>query len=101
LVGRAVNVGGPALVRAIAGGADTQLARITRLVTDAQAGKARAQRPADAVAGVCVPVVLSIAVTVFGFWLGAGADPRCGPEAWCRVTFGVGEEMWDSVWSWD
>ncbi|MGH1555326.1 HAD family hydrolase [Streptomyces sp. L7] len=76
LVGGAVNVGGLLLVRATAVGADTQLARITRLVTDAQAGKARAQRLADAVAGVFVPVVLSIAVTVLGFWLGAGADPQ-------------------------
>ncbi|AVV45225.1 heavy metal translocating P-type ATPase [Streptomyces sp. P3] len=76
VVGGAVNVGGLLLVRAAAVGADTQLARITRLVTEAQAGKARAQRLADAVAGVFVPVVLALAVTVFGFWLGAGADPQ-------------------------
>ncbi|MEU9284327.1 heavy metal translocating P-type ATPase [Streptomyces sp. NPDC048275] len=76
VVGGAVNVGGLLLVRATAIGADTQLARITRLVTDAQAGKARAQRLADAVAGVFVPVVLALAVTVLGFWLGAGADPQ-------------------------
>ena len=81
LVGGAVNVGGPLLVRATAVGADTQLARITRLVTDAQAGKAKAQRLADAVAGVFVPVVLSIAVTVLGFWLGAGADPQAALTA--------------------
>ncbi|WP_414722675.1 heavy metal translocating P-type ATPase [Streptomyces sp. 796.1] len=76
VVGGAVNSGGLLLVRADAVGADTQLARITRLVEDAQAGKAKAQRLADAVAGVFVPVVLSIAVTVCGFWLGAGADPQ-------------------------
>ncbi|WP_371573538.1 heavy metal translocating P-type ATPase [Streptomyces sp. NBC_01314] len=76
VVGGAVNVGGLLLVRATAVGADTQLARITRLVTEAQAGKARAQRLADAVAGVFVPVVLALAVTVLGFWLGAGADPQ-------------------------
>lgn len=81
LVGGAVNAGGLLLVRATAVGADTQLARITRLVTEAQAGKARAQRLADAVAGVFVPVVLTIAVTVLGFWLGAGADPQAAITA--------------------
>jgi hypothetical protein len=81
LVGGAVNAGGLLLVRATAVGADTQLARITRLVTEAQAGKARAQRLADAVAGVFVPVVLAIASTVLGFWLGAGADPQAALTA--------------------
>ncbi|MGW1892231.1 heavy metal translocating P-type ATPase [Streptomyces sp. NPDC002004] len=85
LVGGAVNSGGLLLVRATAVGADTQLARITRLVTEAQAGKARAQRLADAVAGVFVPVVLAIAVTVLGFWLGAGADPQAALTACVAV----------------
>ncbi|AVZ74398.1 copper-translocating P-type ATPase [Streptomyces lunaelactis] len=76
VVGAAVNSGGLLLVRATAVGADTQLARITHLVTEAQAGKARAQRVADQVAGVFVPVVLALAVTVLGFWLGAGADAQ-------------------------
>nr|WP_262387340.1 heavy metal translocating P-type ATPase [Streptomyces sp. TRM49041] len=75
-VGAAVNAGGLLLVRATAVGEDTQLARITKLVTGALAGKARAQRVADQVAGVFVPVVLALAVTVLGFWLGAGADPQ-------------------------
>ncbi|MFI8942402.1 heavy metal translocating P-type ATPase [Streptomyces syringium] len=76
VVGGAVNSGGLLEVRATAVGADTQLARISRLVEDAQAGKARVQRLADAVAGVFVPAVLAVAVTVLGFWLGAGADPQ-------------------------
>ncbi|MFD8822041.1 heavy metal translocating P-type ATPase [Streptomyces sp. NPDC059605] len=76
VTGGSVNAGGLLLVRATAVGADTRLARITALVTEAQAGKARAQRLADAVAGVFVPVVLVLAVTVLGFWLGAGADPQ-------------------------
>ena len=74
VAGATLNVGGTLVVRATAVGADTRLARITTLVTDAQAGKARAQRLADAVAGVFVPVVLAIAVCVLGFWLGAGAS---------------------------
>ncbi|MEU5594331.1 heavy metal translocating P-type ATPase [Streptomyces sp. NPDC020298] len=74
VVGAAVNAGGLLVVRATAVGADTQLARITQLVTDAQAGKARMQRLADTVAGVFVPVIVTVACTVLGFWLGAGAD---------------------------
>ena len=85
LVGGAVNEGGLLLVTATAVGADTRLARITRLVTEAQAGKARAQRLADAVAGVFVPVVLAVAVTVLGFWLGAGADPQAALTACVAV----------------
>ncbi|MFE2143598.1 heavy metal translocating P-type ATPase [Streptomyces sp. NPDC059456] len=81
VVGAAVNAGGLLLVRATAVGADTQLARITRMVTEAQSGKARAQRLADRVAGVFVPVVLTLAVTVLGFWLGAGADPQAAVTA--------------------
>ncbi|MFI9831070.1 heavy metal translocating P-type ATPase [Streptomyces sp. NPDC051913] len=85
LVGGAVNAGGLLLVEARAVGADTQLARITRLVTEAQAGKARAQRLADAIAGVFVPAVLVLAVTVLGFWLGAGADPQAALTACVAV----------------
>ncbi|WP_217554370.1 cation-translocating P-type ATPase [Streptomyces sp. GbtcB6] len=85
VVGGAVNAGGLLLVRATAVGADTQLARITRLVTDAQAGKAKAQRLADSVAGVFVPVVLALSVTVLGFWLGAGADPQAAITACVAV----------------
>ncbi|NEC85278.1 cation-translocating P-type ATPase [Streptomyces sp. SID12501] len=85
VVGGAVNAGGLLLVRAAAVGADTQLARIARLVTEAQAGKARAQRLADSVAGVFVPVILALAVTVLGFWLGAGADPQAALTACVAV----------------
>ncbi|MFF2787811.1 heavy metal translocating P-type ATPase [Streptomyces sp. NPDC058049] len=85
VVGGAVNAGGLLVVRATAVGADTQLARITRMVTEAQSGKARAQRLADTVAGVFVPVVLALAVTVLGFWLGAGADPQAAVTACVAV----------------
>ncbi|WP_051839184.1 heavy metal translocating P-type ATPase [Streptomyces sp. NRRL F-5126] len=76
VTGAAVNAGGRLVVRATAVGEDTRLARIARLVADAQAGKARAQRVADGVAGVFVPTVVALAVTVVGFWLGAGASPH-------------------------
>ncbi len=81
VVGGAVNSGGLLEVRADAVGGDTQLARITRLVEDAQTGKTQAQRLADAVAAVFVPAVLTIAVTVLGFWLGAGADAQAAVTA--------------------
>ncbi|WP_225823933.1 heavy metal translocating P-type ATPase [Streptomyces naphthomycinicus] len=85
VVGGAVNAGGLLLVEATAVGAGTRLARITRLVTEAQAGKARAQRLADTVAGFFVPVVLTLAVTTLGFWLGAGADPQAAVTACVAV----------------
>ncbi|MEV5973963.1 cation-translocating P-type ATPase [Streptomyces sp. NPDC051921] len=76
VTGGTLDLGGSLVVRATAVGADTRLARITALVVDAQAGKARAQRLADRVAGVFVPTVLALAVTVTAFWLGAGATPQ-------------------------
>ncbi|MFI9181746.1 heavy metal translocating P-type ATPase [Streptomyces goshikiensis] len=85
VVGGAVNAGGLLVVRATEVGADTRLARITRMVTEAQADKARAQRLADTVAGAFVPVVLALAVTVLGFWLGAGADPQAAVTACVAV----------------
>ncbi|AXI78368.1 heavy metal translocating P-type ATPase [Peterkaempfera bronchialis] len=81
VAGATLNVGGTLVVRATAVGADTRLARITALVTEAQAGKARAQRLADRVAGVLVPGVLAVAVGVLGFWLGAGVRPQAAVTA--------------------
>ncbi len=63
-----------AVVRATRVGAQTQLAGMARLVEQAQGGKAQAQRLADRVSGVFVPVVIAIAVGTLGFWLGSGAD---------------------------
>jgi Cu+-exporting ATPase len=74
VVGASVNAGGRLIVRATKVGADTALAQIARLVTDAQSGKAPVQRLADRVSGVFVPVVIGIAVATLGFWLGTGED---------------------------
>ena len=70
--GATVNAGGRLVVRATKVGADTALAQIARLVTQAQSGKAPVQRLADRVSGVFVPVVVALAVATLGFWLGAG-----------------------------
>ncbi|MET0973131.1 MAG: heavy metal translocating P-type ATPase, partial [Thermoleophilaceae bacterium] len=75
VVGATVNAGGRLVVRATKVGADTALAQIARLVTEAQSGKAAVQRLADRVSGVFVPVVIGLAVATLGFWLGAGEEP--------------------------
>ncbi len=72
IAGATVNLGGRLIVRATKVGADTALAQIARLVTDAQTGKAPIQRLADRISGVFVPVVIALAVATLGFWLGAG-----------------------------
>ena len=78
VTGATVNAGGRLVVRATRVGADTQLAQIARLVTDAQNGKAPVQRLADRVSAVFVPVVIALAVATLGFWLGAGAGADDG-----------------------
>ncbi|MGC0421066.1 heavy metal translocating P-type ATPase [Embleya sp. AB8] len=83
--GGSVNEGGRITVRATAVGADTRLARIAAAVEEAQAGKTNAQRLADRIAGVFVPSVLATAVTVLGFWLGAGGDPQAAAGATMAV----------------
>jgi Cu+-exporting ATPase len=75
VVGACVNVGGRLVVRATRVGADTQLAQMARLVEEAQSGKAQAQRLADRISAVFVPVVIGLAVATLGFWLGLGAGP--------------------------
>lgn len=74
VTGATVNAGGRLIVRATRVGADTALAQITRLVTEAQTGKAPVQRLADRVSAIFVPVVVALAVATLGFWLGAQAD---------------------------
>lgn len=72
VVGGTVNTGGRLVLRATRVGADTQLARMTRLVQRAQEGKAAAQRLADRVAAVFVPGVLLLAVATLAGWLLVG-----------------------------
>ncbi|WP_346764775.1 heavy metal translocating P-type ATPase [Rhodococcus sp. HNM0569] len=74
VTGATVNVGGRIVVRTERTGADTQLAQMARLVEDAQTGKAKAQRLADRISGIFVPVVIALAVATLGFWLGTGGS---------------------------
>ncbi len=64
-----VNRTGSFTFRATRVGADTALAKIIRLVEDANATKAPIARMADKVAGVFVPVVLGIAAITFAVWM--------------------------------
>ncbi len=68
----ALNASGRIEVQTTAVGAETVLARIVRLVEDAQAAKAPIQRLVDRVAAVFVPVVLAIAAVTVAGWLLAG-----------------------------
>ena len=78
VAGATVNMSGALTVRATAVGSDTALAQIVRLVTDAQAGKAGAQRLADRISAVFVPAVLVVGLLTWaGWWLLAG-DPVKG-----------------------
>ncbi|MBB5954648.1 cation transport ATPase [Saccharothrix tamanrassetensis] len=72
VVGGTVNAGGRLVVEATGVGQDTQLARMARLVEQAQSGKAGVQRLADRVSAVFVPVVLGLAVLTLAGWLLAG-----------------------------
>ncbi|MGW1228193.1 heavy metal translocating P-type ATPase [Streptomyces sp. NPDC002530] len=69
VTGATVNVSGRLVVEATRVGADTQLARMAKLVEDAQNGKASAQRLADRISAVFVPVVLLIALVTLVVWL--------------------------------
>ncbi|QTZ94054.1 heavy metal translocating P-type ATPase [Streptomyces auratus] len=73
VTGATVNAGGRLVVEATRVGADTQLARMGRLVEEAQNGKAAAQRLADRISAVFVPVVIVLALGTLGYWLTAGA----------------------------
>ncbi|WP_327414101.1 heavy metal translocating P-type ATPase [Streptomyces sp. NBC_01233] len=75
VTGATVNASGRLVVEATRVGADTQLARVARLVEEAQTGKAEVQRLADRISGVFVPVVLLLAIGTWVGWLLITDDP--------------------------
>ncbi|MCY4012410.1 MAG: heavy metal translocating P-type ATPase [Gammaproteobacteria bacterium] len=74
VTGGAVNTTGYLEVRTTAVGAQSTLARIVRLVTDAQRGKAGVQRLVDRVSQVFVPTVVVFAAATLAFWLVVSGD---------------------------
>jgi Cu+-exporting ATPase len=74
VVGATLNVGGRLVAEVTRVGADTELARLGRLVEQAQTGKAQVQRLADRVSAIFVPVVLVLSLLTFGGWLVFGGS---------------------------
>jgi Cu+-exporting ATPase len=76
VVAGTINGTGSFVFRATRVGGETTLARIIRLVEEAQGSRAPIQRLADRVAAVFVPIVLGIAALTFMAWLLLGPEPR-------------------------
>jgi P-type Cu+ transporter len=76
LVGATVNGTGSLLMRAEKVGAETLLARIVSMVSEAQRSRAPIQRLADVVSSYFVPIVIGIAVLTFAAWATLGPEPR-------------------------
>ncbi|MDT8398415.1 MAG: heavy metal translocating P-type ATPase [Pseudomonadales bacterium] len=76
LIGATVNGTGSLLMRAEKVGADTLLAKIVNMVSEAQRSRAPIQKVADTVAGYFVPVVVIVAALTFGVWWLWGPEPR-------------------------
>ena len=75
VIGGTVNGSGTFVMRAERVGADTMLARIVKLVAEAQRSRAPIQRLADVVAGWFVPAVMLVAVVAFAAWMIWGPQP--------------------------
>ncbi|HWH17480.1 MAG TPA: heavy metal translocating P-type ATPase, partial [Allosphingosinicella sp.] len=78
LTGGTVNGTGSLVMEARAVGSDTMLARIVRMVADAQRSRAPIQAVADRIAGWFVPLVVLVALVTFAVWSIAGPEPRMG-----------------------
>ncbi len=75
VIGATINQTGSFVMKALHVGSDTMLARIVRMVSEAQRSHAPIQRLADTVAGWFVPIVLMIAVLTFIIWAMYGPQP--------------------------
>ncbi|MDY7524541.1 heavy metal translocating P-type ATPase [Sphingomonas sp. 10B4] len=78
VTGGTINGTGSLVIEARAVGSDTVLARIVKMVAEAQRSRAPIQAIADRVSGWFVPLVVGIAVLTFGVWNLAGPEPRFG-----------------------
>ena len=84
VTGATLNTTGAFVLEATRVGRDTVLAQIVRLVEDAQGSRAPVQRLADRIAGVFVPVVISVAILAFIIWFDFGPEPAA---VWATVSF--------------
>ena len=75
LIGGTVNGTGSLIMRAEKIGADTMLAHIVTMVSEAQRSRAPIQRLADTVSGYFVPAVLGVAIVAFVVWAIWGPPP--------------------------
>jgi P-type Cu+ transporter len=75
LIGGTVNGAGSLIMRADKIGADTMLARIVSMVSEAQRSRAPIQQMADKVSGYFVPAVLGVAILAFIAWTIWGPPP--------------------------
>jgi Cu+-exporting ATPase len=78
VTGGTVNGTGSLVMEARAVGSDTMLARIVRMVAEAQRSRAPIQAVADRISGWFVPLVVAIAVAAFIVWNFVGPEPRFG-----------------------
>jgi len=76
VIGATVNTTGALTMRTEKVGSDTLLARIVRMVAEAQRSRAPIQKLADTVSGYFVPVVIIIALAAFLAWYYLGPEPR-------------------------
>ena len=76
ITGGTVNGTGSLVMEAVAVGSDTMLARIVRMVAEAQRSRAPVQAVADRISGWFVPLVIAIAIAAFVVWYAAGPEPR-------------------------
>ena len=76
VTGGTVNGTGTFVMQAERVGRDTLLARIVRMVSEAQRSRAPIQRLADTVSAWFVPIVIAVAVVTFVIWAGYGPEPR-------------------------
>jgi Cu+-exporting ATPase len=86
VVGATVNGTGTFVMRAEKVGAETLLARIVSMVSEAQRSRAPIQKLADVVAGYFVPTVIAVAVVTFVVWALVGPTPRLANAIVCSVA---------------
>jgi Cu2+-exporting ATPase len=81
-----INQKGSFQFKAVKVGKETMLAQIIKMVQDAQGSKAPVQKLVDKIAGIFVPVVISIAIVTFALWLILGGENAVSQALLAAVT---------------